>query len=172
MVDLLIKENGEAILNRNIKKGEMASYQNSYMIKNNIILEAEALQDLNTDMKLRAGHYQEGKIVMVNGEGTEDYLVIKLIEDKNELRVQLCMVDKDKYTLIYKEVNKENIENAIKTLREKMEENKAALNYYKEDELYKDKMTPEIEQKIKIKIKVCNDTMQGEIERLEKMLIK
>lgn len=80
MVDLEIRENGDAILNRDVKKGETISYQNEYLKNLGKTGEANVLIDLNKDIKLKAGGYAEGKVVITD-ESVEigDWLIVKAI---------------------------------------------------------------------------------------------
>ncbi|NFO58511.1 hypothetical protein FDB39_17010 [Clostridium botulinum] len=77
MVDLEILESGKVVLNRNVLKGEIITYQNSYLKRINEIAKVEVLVDLNKNDILQSGHYSEGKIVILANENTDDYLVVK-----------------------------------------------------------------------------------------------
>lgn len=77
MVDLEILEDGRCILNRNVSKGEIITYQNSTLKKMNRVEKGEVLEDLNKDYILQAGHYSVGEIVIYANKDTDSYLVVK-----------------------------------------------------------------------------------------------
>lgn len=79
MIDLIIKENGEGILNRDVKANEKITYQNEYLKSIQQIEYATVIEDLSRDSKLEAGCLANGKIVIIAHEGTNDYLVVKTI---------------------------------------------------------------------------------------------
>lgn len=78
MVDLEILESGNVVLNRNVLKGDIITYQNSYLKGINKIAKVEVLADLNKNDILKAGHCVKGKMVILAHEGTDDYLVVKI----------------------------------------------------------------------------------------------
>jgi hypothetical protein len=81
MVVLEIMENGEAILNRDVKEGEKISYQNNYLKSLGKTGQADVLIDLNKNIKLKAGFYEEGKIVITNKSVEAcDMLIVKVIQ--------------------------------------------------------------------------------------------
>lgn len=77
MIDLLIMDDGKVVLNRNIKKGEIITYQNSYLKRVNQTDTVEILEDLNKEDILYAGALFNGRVVASKNENMADYLVIK-----------------------------------------------------------------------------------------------
>lgn len=77
MIDLEIKSDGKAVLNKNVGEGELITYQNDYLKRIGKVSEAKALMDLDKDSELQAGYYTEGITVITADVGSEDFLVVK-----------------------------------------------------------------------------------------------
>lgn len=77
MINLEILEDGKCILNRNVSKGEIIEYQNSYLKSINKARKVTVLADLNKDDILYAGAMTKGEIVIDADEDTDNYLIVK-----------------------------------------------------------------------------------------------
>lgn len=77
MIDLEILEDGKCILNRNVSKGEIITYQNSYLKKHDKVEKVQVLTDLKIYDILYAGVMTVGKVVIEANKDTDSYLVVK-----------------------------------------------------------------------------------------------
>lgn len=81
MIDLIVKDNGETILNRDVKKDEKITYQNSYLESINKVDYAYAMMDLSKNSKLKAGYNVKGKVAITSeAEDDTDNLMVKIVE--------------------------------------------------------------------------------------------
>jgi hypothetical protein len=80
IADLEVLEDGTVLLHRDVKAGEVITYQNSYLKRLGKTKCIDVLVDLSKGANLKAGSFADGITVISADKDTEDYLVVKLIK--------------------------------------------------------------------------------------------